>query len=84
MQGLGLVHYEFRLVQEFSSRLNAAVGGKYPDAGPVGTRPEFVEDKNTMSSEQSRTRGIVNKMGWGKARSGVVSRRGRGPECTGW
>jgi len=43
-----------------------------------------VEDKNTMSSEQSRTRGIVNKMGWGKARSGVVSRRGRGPECTGW
>ena len=34
---------EFRLVWEFSSRLDAAVGGKCPDAGPVGTRPEFVK-----------------------------------------
>jgi hypothetical protein len=44
MLGLGLVHYEFRLVWEFSSRLDAAVRGKCLDARPVGTRPEFVED----------------------------------------
>jgi len=33
-------------------------------------------DKNTMSSEYSRTRGVVNKRGRGKARGGVVNRRG--------
>ena len=41
---LGLVHYEFRLVWEFSSRLDAAVGGKCLDAGHVGTKQKFVED----------------------------------------
>jgi len=30
-----------------------------------------------MSSKKSRTRGVVNKMGRGKARGGVVNRRGR-------
>ena len=39
-----MVHFKFRLVWEFSSRLDAAVGDKRPDAGPVGTRPEFVKD----------------------------------------
>jgi len=37
------VHYELRLVCEFSGRLDAAAGGKGPDAGPVGTKPEFVK-----------------------------------------
>jgi len=31
-----------------------------------------------MSLELSRTRGVINKMGRGKARGGVVNRRGRG------
>jgi len=38
------VHYELRLVCESSIRLDAVVGGKCRDTGPVGTRPEFVED----------------------------------------
>ena len=39
------MHYELRLVWEFSSRLDAAVGGKCPDAaGPIGTKPKFVKE----------------------------------------
>jgi len=42
--GLGLVHYEVILVWELSSRLDTVVRGKFLDARPVGTGPEFVED----------------------------------------
>jgi len=38
------VHYEVRLVWEFSSRLDAAVRGMCLDAWPIGTRLGFAED----------------------------------------
>jgi len=52
------VRYELRLVWELSSRLDAAIGGKCPDAGPVGTKHACVKKTLQLQLSVARWLGV--------------------------